>query len=145
MNEAKINTIIKNSMDWAFKIPDNPTNAFIANAFDGFGLYKGKAIYWEAKYLAKPMSFNFNKLANHQIDNLLKIYNLSLSQDNIIPLILIAVNFGRADVRIFYYKDMQEIYNRKLNKQSILKKEFENAKNFIKIKKSLINLEEVLK
>ena len=65
--------------------------------------------------------------------------------DNLIPLFLIAVNFGRADIRIFYYTNMKEINERKINKKNILKKEFENSTNYVLVKSSLINMEEIIK
>jgi len=139
MDEKVINRVIGKSMDWYHKISDAGMGQ---KPFDSFGVYKGKAIYTEAKYLPKPKSFNFNRLEDHQIENLLEIENQKTN--NIIPLLLIAVNFGRADVRVFYYKDMHEIFKRKTEKRNILKKEFESSKNFVTIKKSLINLEDIL-
>lgn len=140
MNETHINRTIGKSLDWYFKIPDN---AFLNKLpFDGFGVYKGYSIYWEAKYLNKPSAFNFSRLEDHQIQNLLEISKQN--SEYIIPLLLIAVNFGRSDTRIYYYKDIKEIAKRKQNKESILKKEFESSKNYIKIKKSLINIDEII-
>ena len=141
MKESIINHNIGKSLDWYHKIADGAMQKL---PFDGFGLYQGKSIYWEAKYLPKPKSFNFHRLEDHQISNLLKIEILDQSRKNFVPLLLIAVNFGRADVRVFYYKNMQEIHERKLAKKNILKKEFESATNYVTIKKGLIDFDKII-
>ncbi len=140
MNEKVINTVIGRSAQWHHKISDA---GFGQKPFDGFSIYKGQAIYWEAKYLPKPASFNFNRLENHQMKALLDIEKLN-SNNNFVPLLLIAVNFGRGDVRVFYYRDMQEIHERKLAKRNILKKEFEISTNYTTIKKGLIDFDKIL-
>lgn len=141
MKESIINHNIGKSLDWYHKIADGAMQKL---PFDGFGLYRDKAIYWEAKYLPKPQSFNFHRLEDHQIANLLDIEKLDKSNGNFIPLLLIAVNYGRADVRVFYYKNMSEIDKRKRGKKNILKKEFDSSTNYVTIKKGLLNMNEIL-
>ncbi len=140
MNEAQINTMIGKSMEWRHKISDA---GFGQKPFDLFGVYKGKAIYIETKYLPKPKSFNFSRLEVHQIKALLDIEKLN-KNNSFIPLFLVAVDFGRSDKRVFYYKDMQEIHERKLAKKNILKKEFESSTNYVTIKKGLIDFDKIL-
>ena len=140
MKESILNRQIKNSASWGFKIPDG---AMTKLCFDGFGVYKGKAIYWEAKYLPKPKSFNFNRLEAHQIKALLDIEKLNM-ENNFAPLLLIGVNYGHAQVRVYYYKDMAEIDKRKRNKNNILKKEFDISTNYVVVKKGLIDFDEIL-
>lgn len=139
MNEAQINNMIRKSLDWGYKISDESR---VQKPFDIFGLYAGKGIYIETKYLPKPQSFNFKRLEDHQISSLLKIEQQG--GDDLIPLVLIAVNFGRADIRVYYYTDMEELSKRKYAKDNILKKEFEASKNYVVIKKQLINMDEII-
>ncbi len=140
MNEAIINNMIRKSCSWGYKISDESR---VKKPFDIFSVHKGKAIYIETKYLPKPASFNMKRLEDHQISSLLKIEQQD--SPHLIPLVLIAVNFGRADIRVFYYKDMAEMSRRKYEKESILKKEFENSTNYVTIKKQLIDIDEVLR
>ena len=138
MDEQKFNTIIGNSLDWRFKIPDA---GGMAKPFDGIGLFKGLPVYWEAKNLKKVEAFNFNRLEDHQIFNLLTIQQ-QLKQVH--AWFIVCVDFGRADKRVFLFRDMDYINNRKKNKKRILKKEWLERKNYVKIKKELIDLEELL-
>ena len=109
-----------------------------------FGLFDGHFIAWESKYLQKPSAFNFNNLQEHQIDNLIKAFEIC---PNAISIFAIGVNFGRADVRCYFWKneDLYDIKARKDNKKNILKKEFESLDNYIKIKKGQLDIKEILK
>lgn len=139
MNEAQLNTIIGNSLDWKHKISDGGRHGLLP--FDGFGILNNQPIYWEAKFLRKPESFNFNKLQDHQIENLLQVQNLLPNNPS---WFIIGVNFGRADKRVFLFRDMNYIKKRKEEGNNILKKEFERRKNYVTIKKQLINFKELL-
>ncbi len=141
MLEKDINSKIVKSLDFAHKISDESKGK---KPFDIFGVYKGKGIYIETKYLSKPQSFNFNRLEDHQIASLLDIYNSDKGQGNLIAVFLVAVNFGHADVRVFYYLNMPQINKRKLSKDNILKKEFEASTNYVKIKKGLIDFNKII-
>ena len=139
MNEAKLNTIIGHSMQWHFKPKDNTGQLL---CFDGFAIMDGKPMYWEAKNLTKPGAFNFSRLEDHQIANLLFIQS-TLKVPNYC-LILIGVDFGRADKRVYVFKDMAYIDKRKKEKKSILKKEFAKRKNYVLVRNGLINVEEMI-
>lgn len=138
MTENQLNSIIGKSLDWRHKIGDA---GVFQKPFDGIGIYNGQSVYWEAKNLKKAEAFNFNRLENHQINNLLTVQKLNPSS---LTLLLIAVDFGRADKRVFVFKDMDYINKRKENKESIKKKEFENRKNYVVIKKGLIDMGEIV-
>lgn len=149
MLEKDFNNIVTKSLNantYGYKIPDT----FVSNSFtraiapcDVIGLYKyaniGYPVYIESKSLNKPQAFNFNRLENHQIDFLLKVYNTL--GDKGLSLFLICVDFGRNDKRVFYWKneDLIKINERKINGDNILKKEFESLTNYITIKKGLID------
>lgn len=145
MTEAQLNRVVGvGSLNWAFKIPDGGTHGLLA--FDGFGIYKpadgeGIAVYWESKNLKRPESFNFNDLQQHQIDNLRAIAHLS---KNVMPLFLVCVDFGRAEKRVYFWRDMDYIYQRKLEKRNILKKEWMVRKNFVLISKQHIDFDKLV-
>lgn len=150
MVESDFNGIITKSLNsqggFGFKIPDERstiTGYHSKNPYDIFGLFEGHFIAWESKYLQKPQAFNFNKLEVHQIDNLIKAFELCPTA---ISVFAIGVNFGRADVRCYFWKneELYEIKRRKLNKENIFKKEFESLDNFIKVKKGQLNMKEIL-
>lgn len=138
MEESSLNTIIKNSLVWASKIPD-PSNEFAktsARAFDGFGVLNHKPLYWEAKYLSKLQSFDLQRIADHQIDNLCAIKE-QLPDSHC--WVILGVDCGRADKRVYIFDDPFLIRDRRSEKQNFLKKELE-ALPYIKIKKNLIDL-----
>ena len=152
-NEAELNGILVKSLNqqgWAYKIPDQVslTTGFGApKPFDIIGIYRdikgvGHPLYAESKLIKQPSAFNFNRLEDHQIENLLKCQKLL---PNALVLFLVCVDFGRAEKRVYFYKNMQYLYERKQNKRSILKKEFEEASNYTIIRHGLINFEEILK
>lgn len=153
-NEAEFNGIVVKSLNqsgWAYKVPDQVslvTGYGAPKPFDIVGIYRnltgeGMPVYIESKFLHRVESFNFSRLENHQLEALLKCQNLL--GEKALVLLLICVDFGRAEKRVFFYKDMKEIENRKNNKKSILKKEFESSNNYTTIKKGLINFEDILK
>lgn len=136
-DEAELNTIIKNSLTWASKIPD-PGNDFAktsARAFDGFGVLNGKPIYWEAKYMNKLQSFDLQRIADHQIENLCAIKE---QIPDALCLIILGVNTGRADKRIFVFDDPFEIKRRRTLRENYLKKDLETLP-YVVVKKKLID------
>ena len=141
MDEATINRYIGKSASWYHKISDAGRGQ---KPFDTVGIFKDKALYIEAKYLPSPKSFNFNRLENHQIANLLAIEELDQGRGNFVPLVLIAVNYGRGAIRIYYYTDMANIDKRKREKKNILKKEFDVSTNYVVVKKGLIDFDCIL-
>jgi penicillin-binding protein-related factor A (putative recombinase) len=136
MNEATLNTIIKNSLTFGHKISDNGIHGKLP--CDGFGMYGSKPFYWEAKILPKPMAFNFNRLEDHQMEALSTIKRLG--GDAVITAFIICVDYGRGDKRVFIYTDMEEIAKRKELHLSIKKKEFDSNTSYVKIKNALIDL-----
>ena len=150
MLEAKFNSIVTSSINsqggFAFKIPDERstiTGYHSKNPYDIYGLYGGMFVCWESKSLNKPESFNLNRLEQHQIDNLIGNYELI---DNCLAVFAICIDFGHADKRVFIFKNdgLYHIRERKENKENIFKKEFEQRKNYIKIKKGIVDMEELI-
>ena len=139
MNEQQLNTIIGNSLDWRHKISDGGRHGFLP--FDGVGIFNNAPVYWEAKFLKKPQSFNFNRLEDHQIANLLEVQRLLPGNPS---WFIIGVDFGHADKRVYLFRDMEYINTRKNEKDNILKKEFEKRRNYVCIKKQLIDFKELV-
>lgn len=145
-NEAELNRVIVRSLNeegFAFKIPD--TVSYVSKKhpdlpFDIFGICNNKPIYIESKFLNEPKAFNFNRLEQHQIDNLCKCKDLCPSS---ICLFLVGVVFGRGDIRVYYFDDPYYIRDRKACKLSISKKEFQSMNNFIRIKKGKIDFSQM--
>ena len=142
MLEKDFNTIVSHSLDFGYKIADTFSSVGTRSKapFDGFGIHDGKFIVWESKWLKEPKSFRFDRLEDHQIENLLRFSKI----DNCVPLFLIGVDFGRGDKRVFYWKDMEYIDSRKRSFQSIFKKEFVELTNFTRIKKGKIDFTYIL-
>ncbi len=139
MNEAQFNTIVRNSLSWAHKISDAGTHGKLP--FDGFGMYGSKALYWESKLLPKRMAFNFSRLEEHQLEALREIK--ALGGDAVVTILLICVNYGRGDKRVFVYDDVEELARRKENKLSIKAEEFDNTP-FVKIHKAKVDFAAIL-
>lgn len=151
MVESEFNSIVTKSFNnqggYAYKIPDTfslTTGYHSKNPYDIFGMYKGKFVSWESKYLQKPQAFNFDRLEDHQIDNLIKSFEIMAP--NVLSVFAIGVDFGRGDKRVFLWsnEDLYNIRERKKSKKSLLKKEFESLDNYVKIRKGEIPLGEVL-
>lgn len=151
-NEAEFNGIVSKSLNisgYGFKIPDTVSSITFKHAdlpFDGFGFFidnngKGYPVYWESKFLKEPSSFNFNRLEDHQIESLMKFKK---AIPDCLSLFLICVDFGRGDKRVFYFKDLDEINKRKIEKKNIFKKEFLELKNYVKIKKGVFDFNEII-
>lgn len=146
MLENQVNAIVSSSLNWAWKIPDGQ-HLKGTNPFDGLGVLVAKGgfslpVYWESKNLKKPQSFNFNDLQPHQITNLEAVQKHL--KENALVLLLICVDYGRMQKRVYVFKDMKYISERKLEKRNILKKEFDKRRNYVLIKKQHIDFEEIL-
>lgn len=150
MLESDFNSIVTKSFNsqggYGFKIPDERstiTGFHSKNPYDVYGIYNGKFWSWESKWMNKPQSFNFNRLEDHQIDNLIKSYELM--RGNGVSVFAIGVDYGRADKRVFIWKneDLYKIKERKELGKNILKKELDSLKNYVKISKGLINIEDI--
>lgn len=153
-NEAEFNGIVTKSLNmrgWGYKIADQvslTTGMTSPKPFDAIGIYKsedGEAypVYLESKFMKKPGAFNFNKLEDQQIAHLLKCQRLL--GNKAIVLFLICVDCGRADKRVYYFKNMEYVNKRKEDKRSFLQKEMLKANNYTVIKNGLINFEDILK
>ncbi len=137
-DEAGLNTIIKNSLQWGSKVPD-PGNDFAkatARPFDGFGILNGKPFYWEAKFSKKIESFSLQDIRDHQIENLCKIKELNPSSH---CWVILGIKVGRADNRIYIFDDPFVVRQRRDEKKNYLKKELETLP-YLLIKKELIDL-----
>lgn len=133
-NEQEFNSCIGRSLDWHFKIPDDSR---CQKPFDGFGVKDGKSVYWESKFLREPKSFNWNRLEEHQLRNLKEIKSLNPGS---LCLVIIGVVFGRGDIRVFVFDDLEEIEYRKKNGLSILKKEWLTKEDYLTVKYGRVNL-----
>jgi penicillin-binding protein-related factor A (putative recombinase) len=141
-NEADACTIFKNSIIEAkglcWKIPD-PANMFAQTSqrpFDHFGVFQGRPLYAEAKYLSALKSFDLQRIEDHQIENLCAIKEQVF---NAHCWIVLAVKVGRGDNRFYIFDDPFLIETRRKNKENFLKKELE-ALPYFSVKKSLIDL-----
>lgn len=150
MLESDFNGILTKSLNesgwFGFKIGDQRsslTQFHSKNPYDLFGYYKGKFVCCESKWLKKPSAFNFTRLEDHQIENLIKAYEML---DDCLSIFAIGVDYGRGDKRVFVWKnsDLYHIKERKELKNNIHKKEFDILKNYVKIKKGLVNFDEIL-
>lgn len=151
MKEREFNTIVSRSLNtlggFGFKIPDTFASGSYSRSeapYDGCGYFNKHFVCWESKYLNSPSAFNFNNLKEHQINNLISFYeNIP---DRCYSLFLIGVNFGRGDIRCFYWinDDLYKIKGRKDNKENILKKDFVVFDNYIKVKKGILDFNEIL-
>jgi penicillin-binding protein-related factor A (putative recombinase) len=129
-NEKDFNTIIKNSFEWAYKIPD-PQGKFAPFAtqrpFDGMAVYKNKPLYWEAKYSNKLQSFNLKSIQDHQLKNLITIKTL-------IPdsycWILYGVKIKRGEYRVYLFDDLNDIENRRADGKNFYKTDLEKMQFF---------------
>lgn len=146
--ESEFNRVISSSLSkqggYGYKIPDTFSSSGSRSKapFDGFGWFGGKAVYWESKFLQDPHAFNFERLEDHQIKYLLDAFeNCSFCY----ALFTIGVNFGRGDIRCFAFKneELYKIKERKINKQSILKKEFETLP-YVKVEKGQVDIKRLL-
>jgi hypothetical protein len=148
-SESELNTIIKNSLVFGFKIPDvaSDFSITIAKAFDGFGVSKDTDIkhvsthtyvpvYWESKFANHFKSFDLSRIEQHQIDNLVKLkYLMPYAK----CWIIYGVKVARGDNRVFIFDDVEDIKLRKKEKRNFLKKELEGL-FYYKVVKDLINL-----
>lgn len=116
-NEAEFCTVVKHSLIDGFKIPD-PTNAFnmtSQRAFDGIGTLminsELRFVCWEAKFLKKPMAFNFNRIEEQQSYYLAQYSHAK----SIISYVIVGVDYGRNDKRVFIFNwddSMAELYKK---------------------------------
>lgn len=127
-NEASLNTILANSFSEltecrAHKIADPKGGLGIQNPFDHFGVFNGKPLYSESKILKKIEAFNFNKIEEHQYENL-NFYQNAL-RGNCYTLVFLGIYIPRK-MKVIIPFDFGFIYHTRLSgKKSFLKKELE--------------------
>ena len=119
---------------WCYKIPDN---GFDTKPYDCYGFHDGMSYVMELKWLNKPQAFNFNRLEQHQIDNLIKTYEIM--GDNVRACFIVGIDYGRLDKRVFIFCNDQlyDIKKRKEEKKNLLKKDFQN-RPYLKIKNKIV-------
>lgn len=135
-NEQEFNSCIGRSLDWHFKIPDDSR---CQKPFDGFGVIGGRPIYWESKFLREPKAFNWNRLEDHQLYHLKEVKKHC---PNCMSVLIIGVVFGRGDIRVFVFDDLEEIEYRKKNGLSILKKEWLTMEDYLSVRYGRVDLSE---
>jgi penicillin-binding protein-related factor A (putative recombinase) len=134
-NEASLNTVIKMSLQWGYKIPD-PTGQYsstISRPFDLFGIYNNRPIYIESKYASGLKSFDLQRIEDHQIENLISIKNL-------MPIaycwIIYGVHVNNRDNRIYVFDDLTDLLQRRKDHNNFLKKDLETMP-FLSISKGI--------
>lgn len=150
MQEKDLNSIIRKSFaeqgDFAFKIQDSGQyfDGIVShqkNPYDGYAYYKGKFVAWESKFLPKPMSLNLQRLEDHQLDALQKTRKYL---DSSVALFLVGIKWSTRETRVYYFTDLDYIEERRTNRDNILKKEWEQLTNYVKVSKGLIDLSIVI-
>lgn len=145
-NEAEFCTVVNHSLICGHKIAD-PGAAFsstIKRCFDGIGMLEInnelKFVCWEAKFLKKPQAFNFaNKIESHQ-----SYYLSEYSKSDVLCYVLLCVDYGRSDKRVFIFewnKDMDNLYR---EGYSIHKKVLDSLP-YNKVSKSKFDFENIIK
>lgn len=155
MLEKDFNTMVVASLNksgYGYKIPDmfsQSTGMRSKAPFDGFGFFMdsngiGHPVYFESKYLPQPKSFPISRFEPHQQESLQKAY--SVLGDNAIAILLICVAFSSRDKRVFFWmnEDLDEFVPRRESKKNILKKEFEQRTNYVKVSRGEIDFNEIL-
>ena len=135
MKEKDLNSIINRSFSqygFSHKIADGIGGISVQNPFDGFSVMHNLPWYWESKLLKGYKAFNFKKIEDHQIENLLKIKN-GLG-NNCCSLIILGVFEPRQYFDIFFF-DISYIVKLMNKKKSILKKELLELKKSDNYKK----------
>lgn len=137
-NEQELCTILRNSLTWAYKIPDNSTafTSMSQRPFDIFGVLGDQPIYIEAKFANKMKSFDLSRIEDHQMTNLICIHTLI---PNSLCWVVYGVKVARGDNRVFIFRDIEELAIRRAEKRNFLKKELETLP-YYPIKKGIISL-----
>jgi penicillin-binding protein-related factor A (putative recombinase) len=141
-NEASVCTIFKNSLllsnEVMHKIPDPSSNysSTTQRPFDMFGSWQGKPLYVECKFMNKMQSFNLQTIQDHQIDNLCNFKKRILNAES---WIVLGVHAGRGDNRIYVFKDIFEIEERRKAKENYKMKDLLTF-SFLPVKKDLCQL-----
>lgn len=144
-NEAQFCTVVKNSMIAGFKIPD-ASGEFTSTSircYDGLGLLdiNTELIFcpWEAKYLKSLGAFAFSRVEPHQ-DFYLSEHGKAKS---IFPLLIVGIDCGRADKRVFIFDYLDCGHDLYQNRCSIHKKYLEKLP-YNKITKGVFKFDNII-
>lgn len=154
MTEADLNTSIKNSLAWAYKIPD-PAQAVVTvsakRPFDGFGIFRPDAlpvmpIYWESKLLKGFQALPFDRVSPHQVDALRDIK--AIGGNGVLALVLVGVHIPYHGIQLFSFDiDCFLAIKEKASGKSITKAQFmflESLKWYLTSSKERFNIESEL-
>lgn len=143
MKESQFNTIVCKSLDWGYKISDYGNSLGFQRMrlpFDGFGIYKDYSVYFESKYLQEPKSFSFSRLEDHQLASLIACGKARHS----LSLFLVGITISPRDKRCYFFRDLDYLRQRKKQEQNIIKKEWLARKNWIPIKKGILDIQSII-
>lgn len=141
MKERDFVTIINNSIqavggfsekiaDSPF-IPGNPKLRFTKKKpYDNNAVLNGKAFYIEVKWCNGICGFSHKKLSDHQLENLMLIYNNSEGMGNILPVVMYGCYVPRKIKRIYV------VHIKYLIENSVSKKQLMNEFPYLNIKKT---------
>ena len=145
MNEAKFNTVIRNSIiqhnGYAYKISDVGGGKQQRRPFDGFGVYyDGLPLYWEAKRMKGLQSFNVKEIfegsRGHQLETMQSMKDL-LNVKAHFWVILLCYIPRNSRVYTFTYEALQWWYN--THEDAGIKKNILEKLPHTEINKQLIN------
>lgn len=141
-NESDCCSIIKNSFlllgEECFKIPD-PSGLYaktIARPFDMIATLSGHPVFIEAKFMKGMQAFALSRIEDHQIEAL-KSWRGKIPGSE--SWIVLGVNAGRADNRIYIFKNILDIAGRRMERRNYLKKDLEQLP-YMKVQKNLVDL-----
>ena len=122
---------------WAYKIPDVGMSL---KPFDITGVYKGKPLALELKWLSCPKAFPMTRFEDHQLSNLKNVWLAGGW-----AALVVGVDFARGDKRIYVWKneELLGLELRKNEKRNILKKEFEALPYFL-MKNQKIDIQKLI-
>lgn len=144
--EAELCTVIRKALIKPYKIADESAfgRAGVFSSirpFDGIGLIElnGKKHFlcWEAKYLKTAGAFSFKRLQPWQ-NEFLAIYS-----EVVKSFVLVGINYGRADIRVFAFDWNNDFSNLYLSGFSIHKK-YMDLLPYNKIQKNSLTLSNII-
>ena len=118
MNEARFNTIIRNSLidisGFAYKISDVGGGSQQRRPFDGIATYNGQALFWEAKLSKGIKAFNLGELFEGTRGHQMETFNtIHVAAPNVeLRVILCCYIPSRSRVYVFEYQDLKTLFDR---------------------------------
>lgn len=121
MKESEFNKIVKDSIiergGFAYKISDSAGAYGQKRPFDGFGILKGRNIYWEGKMCNGVKAFNLKDLfegkRGHQMVTLGQIADLTPEADVWVPLLCYIPRASQ--IYLFSFRALQDLYGSGVN------------------------------